>query len=54
MQTPKGIDGKPPFDSQAQIIGLIESKNIQGQKKSTLETRFSKANAMLEQAKKAK
>lgn len=54
MQTPKGINDKPPFDSQSQIIGLIESKDIQGQRKSTLETRFSNANKALEQAKKAK
>lgn len=54
MQTPKGIPAKAPFDSQNQIIQLIENMNIQGQKKSTLETRFSNANTTLEQAKKAK
>lgn len=54
MKTPKGIPPKAPFDSQTQIIQLIENMNIQGQKKSTLETRFSNANHALEQAKKAK
>lgn len=52
MTTPKGIDGKAPFQSQATIIGDILDKDIQGQRKTTLENRFRDANLMLTDAKK--
>lgn len=52
MTTPKGIDGKAPFQSQATIIGDILDKDIQGQRKTTLENRFRDANLMLADAKK--
>lgn len=52
MTTPKGIDGKAPFQSQAMIIGDILDKDIQGQRKTTLENRFRDANLMLADAKK--
>ncbi len=52
MVTPKGIDHKQPFSSQAVIISEITDKGIYGQGKSTLETRFSDANSILSDAKK--
>lgn len=52
MVTPKGIDHKQPFPSQAVIINEIIDKGIYGQGKSTLETRFSDANSILNDAKK--
>lgn len=52
MVTPKGIDHKQPFSSQAVIISEITDKGIYGQGKSTLETRFSDANSILNDAKK--
>lgn len=52
MTTPKGIDDKAPFQSQATIIGDILDKDIQGQRKTTLENRFRDANLMLADAKK--
>lgn len=52
MTTPKGIDNKAPFQSQATIIGDILDKDIQGQRKTTLENRFRDANLMLADAKK--
>ena len=52
MTTPKGIDDKAPFQSQATIIGDILDKDIQGQRKTTLENRFRDANLMLTDAKK--
>lgn len=51
MTTPKGIEDKAPFQSQATIIGDILDKDIQGQRKSTLENRFSDANLILADAK---
>lgn len=52
MVTPKGIDSKQPFSSQAVIISEISDKKIYGQGKSTLETRFSSANDLLNDIKK--
>lgn len=52
MTTPKGIDDKAPFQSQATIIGDILDKDIQGQRKTTLENRFRDANLMLADTKK--
>lgn len=52
MVSPKGIDNKKPFASQATIISEIVEKSIYGQGKSTLETRFSDAKSILNDAKK--
>ncbi|WP_230655655.1 hypothetical protein [Psychrobacter sp. I-STPA10] len=54
LTTPKGTDDKPPFQSQASIISEIVDKDIYGQKKTTLETRFSTANNALKDIKKKK
>ena len=45
LLTPKGIDNKPPFLSQAKIIEAIDEQRIYGQGKRTLDGRFSNANA---------
>lgn len=52
LLTPKGIDNKPPFLSQAKIIEAIDEQRIYGQGKRTLDGRFSNANAALKNAKK--
>lgn len=52
MTTPRGIANKAPFQSQATIIGDILDKDIQGQRKTTLENRFRDANLALANAKK--
>lgn len=52
MTTPKGIDDKAPFQSQATIIDDILDEDIQGQRKTTLENRFRDAKVMLADAKK--
>lgn len=52
MTSPKGIDNKKPFASQATIISEIVERSIYGQGKSTLETRFSEAKSILNDAKK--
>lgn len=52
MTTPKGLDNRAPFQSQNTIISDITDKGIYGQGKSTLETRFSEANRILESGKK--
>ena len=54
LTTPKGTDDKPPFQSQASIISEIVDKDIYGQKKTTLETRFSTANNVLKDIKRKK
>lgn len=52
MMSPKGIDSKKPFPSQAVIISEIVEQSIYGQGKSTLEARFSNANNILFDVKK--
>lgn len=52
MVTPKGVDDKQPFPSQAVIISEIADKGIYGQGTSTLETRFGNANDVVADAKK--
>ncbi|MGP5118870.1 hypothetical protein ACTXJF_02215 [Psychrobacter alimentarius] len=52
MISPKGIDSKKPFPSQAVIISEIVEQSIYGQSKSTLEARFSNANNILLDVKK--
>lgn len=52
LTTPKGLNNKAPFQSQNMIIAEIVDKNIPGQGKSTLETRFGRANQSLKEAKK--
>lgn len=52
MTTPKGVENKPPFQSQSVIIAEIEDKGIYGQRKSSLEGRFSDANKAIDNAKK--
>lgn len=52
MTAPKGIENKPPFQSQSVIIAEIEDKGIYGQRRSSLEGRFGDANKALDNAKK--
>lgn len=52
MTSPKGIDSKKPFSSQAVIISEIVEQSIYGQGKSTLETRFGDVNVVLNDIKK--
>ncbi len=52
MTSPKGIESKQPFSSQAVIISAIVEQSIYGQGKSTLESRFSNANDVLADVKK--
>ena len=52
MTVPKVEGDRPPFTSEAVIIGRITDKSIYGQGKTTLETRFSDAKITLEQTKK--
>ena len=52
MTTPKIEGDRPPFTSEAVIIGRIADKSIYGQGTSTLETRFKNVKVTLEQAKK--
>ena len=52
MTVPKIEGDRPPFTSEAVIIGKIADKSIYGQGKTTLETRFRDAKETLEQAKK--
>ncbi len=52
MTVPKVESDRPPFTSEAVIIGRITDKSIYGQGKTTLETRFRDAKMTLEQTKK--
>lgn len=52
MTIPKVESVRPPFTSEAVIIGRITDKSIYGQGKTTLETRFRDAKMTLEQTKK--
>ncbi|WP_367108407.1 coiled-coil domain-containing protein [uncultured Psychrobacter sp.] len=52
MTIPKVESVRPPFTSEAVIIGRITDKSIYGQGKTTLETRFRDAKITLEQTKK--
>lgn len=52
MTVPKTESDRPPFTSEAVIIGRITDKSIYGQGKTTLETRFRDAKMTLEQTKK--
>lgn len=47
MTSPKGIDDKAPFASEAAIIGMVTEKAIFRQGKSTLEKRFKSAKDAL-------
>jgi hypothetical protein len=52
MTVPKVEGDRPPFTSEAVIIGRIADKLIYGQGKTTLETRFRDVKTTLEQVKK--
>lgn len=52
MTVPKAEGDRPPFTSEAVIIGRIADKSIYGQGKTTLETRFRDVKTTLEQTKK--
>ena len=52
MTVPKVKGDRPPFTSEAVIIGRIADKLIYGQGKTTLETRFRDVKTTLEQTKK--
>ncbi|MGM8870443.1 hypothetical protein ACS8E3_02010 [Psychrobacter sp. 2Y5] len=52
MTVPKIEGDRPPFTSEAVIIGKIADKSIYGQGKTTLETRFRDVKTTLEQVKK--
>lgn len=52
MTVPKVEGDRPPFTSEAVIIGRIADKSIYGQGKTTLETRFRDVKTTLEQIKK--
>lgn len=47
LTKPKGMNNKPPFQSQATIIDEILNEEIYGQSKTSLEARFSEANKQL-------